>query len=65
MKKTIDIEVCAYSLESCLAAREAGASRVELCASPFEGGTTPSAASIYGAIEILKKPYSNCAEKSH
>ena len=63
MKKTIDIEVCAYSLESCLAAREAGASRVELCASPFEGGTTPSAASIYGAIEILKKPYSNCAEE--
>lgn len=50
----MDIEVCAYSLESCMAARRAGATRVELCASPFEGGTTPSAASITGASAILK-----------
>ncbi len=38
----IAIEVCAYSLFSCLAADRAGADRVELCASPYEGGTTPS-----------------------
>ena len=38
----IDVEVCAYSLFSCLAADRAGANRVELCASPYEGGTTPS-----------------------
>lgn len=38
----IAVEVCAYSLYSCLAADRAGADRVELCASPYEGGTTPS-----------------------
>ncbi|PKK36846.1 copper homeostasis protein CutC [Siphonobacter sp. SORGH_AS_0500] len=36
------VEVCSFSLESCLAAERAGADRIELCASPFEGGTTPS-----------------------
>lgn len=38
----IAVEVCAYSLYSCLATDRAGADRVELCASPYEGGTTPS-----------------------
>ena len=44
MKKnpSIPVEVCAYSFISCLAADHAGANRVELCASPWEGGTTPS-----------------------
>lgn len=50
--KEIDIEVCAYSLESCEAARACGATRVELCASPYEGGTTPSAAAIRLARQI-------------
>ncbi|PRY32775.1 copper homeostasis protein [Spirosoma oryzae] len=36
------IEVCAYSLQSCLTAQTAGADRVELCGSLSEGGTTPS-----------------------
>lgn len=40
------IEVCANSVNSVLAAREAGADRVELCAGMPEGGTTPS----YGCI---------------
>jgi len=45
MKKNpgVSVEVCAYSYISCLAADHAGANRVELCASPWEGGTTPSA----------------------
>jgi copper homeostasis protein len=38
----IAVEVCAYSLFSCLAADRAGADRVELCAGPHDGGTTPS-----------------------
>lgn len=50
----MDLEICAYSLESCMAARRGGATRVELCASPFEGGTTPSAAAIRGASRVLK-----------
>lgn len=36
------VEVCAYSLESSRNAQIAGADRIELCASPYEGGTTPS-----------------------
>lgn len=51
----MELEVCAYSLESCIAARRAGATRVELCASPFEGGTTPSAATILKASQLLKE----------
>lgn len=40
------IEVCANSVNSVLAAKAAGADRVELCAGMPEGGTTPS----YGCI---------------
>lgn len=45
------IEICTYSLEYAIAAQSAGADRVEFCASPAEGGTTPSA----GAIELARK----------
>ncbi len=47
------IEVCAYSLESCLNAERAGASRVELCAGLGEGGTTPSAGMIAAVREKI------------
>ncbi len=43
----MQIEVCAFSIESCLNAQCAGAQRVELCGGLYEGGTTPS----YGLIE--------------
>lgn len=49
----MEIEVCAYSLESCLAAQEAGADRVELCAAMYDGGTTPPAGMIRLARELL------------
>ncbi|GAB3177777.1 copper homeostasis protein CutC [Telluribacter humicola] len=48
------IEVCAYSLESCLNAQLAGAGRVELCGGLGEGGTTPSAGLIALVREHLK-----------
>ncbi len=45
-------ELCAYSLEACHIARRCGVDRVELCASPKEGGTTPSMALIEAARRI-------------
>lgn len=45
-------ELCAYDLDACEAARRAGVARVELCASPYEGGTTPSAGMIRLARRI-------------
>lgn len=47
----MDVEVCAYSLESCLNAQHAGARRIELCGGLGEGGTTPSA----GLIEAVRE----------
>ena len=52
--KSIKIEVCAFSLESCLAAEKGGANRIELCGSMYEGGTTPSA----GLIQVAKQQVS-------
>lgn len=48
-------EVCANSVESCLAAQAGGANRVELCAGIPEGGTTPSYGDITLAREVLKE----------
>lgn len=41
-----ETELCAYSVEACHMAAEAGLTRVELCSAPAEGGLTPSAAMI-------------------
>lgn len=50
------LEIAANSLASALAAQEAGAGRVELCASLGEGGLTPSYATIALARERLLIP---------
>lgn len=47
------VEICANSVQSCLAAQEGGAHRVELCAAIPEGGTTPSYGEIMLARELL------------
>lgn len=47
-------EVCANSVESCIAAQAGGANRVELCAGIPEGGTTPSYGDIVIAREALR-----------
>lgn len=46
-------EVCANSVESCLAAQKGGADRVELCAGIPEGGTTPPFGDMALARELL------------
>jgi copper homeostasis protein len=45
------IEICVEGIDGFLAAQEAGADRVELCASLLEGGITPS----FGVVEEAQK----------
>lgn len=51
MNNNFQFEICANGVESCLAAQEGGADRVELCAGIPEGGTTPS----YGEIKVARR----------
>lgn len=45
------LEICAFNLQSCIIAEQAGAARVELCDNPLEGGTTAS----YGTIKLARE----------
>ena len=47
----MELEVIGFDLASCLIAEERGANRIELCANPHEGGTTPS----HGMIAVARK----------
>jgi len=51
--KSIEIEVCATSIMSAMAAEIGGAKRIELCDNIAEGGTTPSAGMIKLCKQIL------------
>ena len=46
--------MCAFGIQSCIIAEQAGAIRVELCDNPIEGGTTPS----YGTIKKVRQKIS-------
>jgi copper homeostasis protein len=50
------VEICAGSVQSVIEAEKGGASRVELCDNLFEGGTTPSAATIEYACKAVHIP---------
>jgi copper homeostasis protein len=47
----MELEVIAFDLASCRIAEDNGANRIELCANPHEGGTTPS----YGMIATARE----------
>ncbi|HLK29252.1 MAG TPA: copper homeostasis protein CutC [Puia sp.] len=47
------LEICSFNIQSALIAQHAGAYRVELCADPVGGGTTPSLGLIKTAREKL------------
>lgn len=51
----MQIEVVVYNIESSFKALEGGADRLEVCADPGAGGTTPSA----GVVEVIRKNASN------
>lgn len=48
---SFELEVIAFDQFSCLVAENAGAHRIELCANPHEGGTTPS----FGMMRMARK----------
>ncbi|HEY4107710.1 copper homeostasis protein CutC [Puia sp.] len=50
------LEICAFNLTSAMVAQASGADRIELCASPGEGGVTPSPGVIRTARENLRIP---------
>jgi copper homeostasis protein len=52
----MQLEICCYSLQSCINAQKGGANRIELCNGLFEGGTTPSIGLIKLAVEAVDIP---------
>lgn len=51
------IEICVEGIDGLVAAQQAGADRVELCASLLEGGLTPSLGTVRQALEIATIPF--------
>jgi copper homeostasis protein len=50
-------EVCVEGIDGLVAAQNAGADRVELCASLLEGGITPSVGTIRGSLRVATIPF--------
>lgn len=55
MRKIV-FELCAETIDACLAARDGGAHRIELCSALSEGGLTPSHGMIQAAIALSGLP---------
>ncbi|HSC80323.1 MAG TPA: copper homeostasis protein CutC [Chitinolyticbacter sp.] len=53
MQDDIQIEICAGSITSALAAQQGGSARIEYCDNLLEGGTTPSHGAIAAARDQL------------
>lgn len=51
------IEICVEGTDGLVAAQDAGADRVELCASLVEGGLTPSLGVIKAALAVARIPF--------
>lgn len=49
--RNIIFELCAETIDACLAAKEGGAHRIELCSGLSEGGLTPSHGLVRAAIK--------------
>ena len=56
MSNKINIEICAQSITSALAAQQGGADRIELCTALEVGGLTPSPATMLEAKRLLTIP---------
>jgi copper homeostasis protein len=56
MNKVRKLEICCYSVFSCIQAEMGGADRIELCAGMPEGGTTPSYGTLATALAEVKIP---------
>ena len=56
LSREIVLEVCVESLDACLAARDGGASRLEVCSALAVGGLTPSPELVKQAIEQTGLP---------
>ncbi len=50
------LEICAFSVKEALRAYQLGAHRIELCASPACGGTTPSYGTLCTVVERVTVP---------
>lgn len=56
-KHPFKIEICVEGIDGLVAVQQAGADRVELCASLLEGGLTPSMGVIREAMRIATIPF--------
>ncbi len=57
MPRAMKIEICVEGIDGLVAAQEAGADRVELCASLVEGGLTPSLGVVRESLKVATIPF--------